>query len=72
MRTWMETRSFFAVAFAVACVLAALLVFRPGQQASAGVDLSDPTAWIEHGLEGELLQVNGATGEVVATAAMVK
>lgn len=54
------------MAFAGACVLAALLVFRPGQQASAGVDLSDPTAWIEHGLEGELLQVNGATGEVVA------
>lgn len=66
MSTWIQRRSLLAVAFAVVCALAALLVFRPGQQASAGVTLSDPTAWIEHGLEGELLQVNGATGEVVA------
>ncbi len=66
MSTWIQRRSLLAVAFAVVAVLAMLLVFRPGQQASAGVALSDPTAWLEHGLEGELLQVNGATGEVVA------
>lgn len=56
----------FSLVGAVVLVVGMLLVFRPGEQASAGVALADPTAWIEHGIDGELLQVNGATGEVTA------
>lgn len=66
MRTTSQKQRLWMAATAIACVLAALLVFRPGERASAGVDLSDPTAWIEHGLGGEVLQVNGATGEIMA------
>ena len=62
----MERRGVWVLVFTVAAALMVLVVFRPGEQASAGIDLSDPTAWIEHGLEGQLLQVNGSTGEVVA------
>lgn len=66
MSRFKQRRSLLIAAIAVASLLAVLVVFRPGEQASAGVDLSNPMAWIEHGLEGELLQVNGSTGEVVA------
>ena len=54
------------IAVIAALAAVALFVFRPGDQASAGVDLADPHAWIEHGLEGELIQVNAASGEVTA------
>lgn len=62
----------FAVLGAVAFIIAALLVFRPGDRASAGVELADPSAWIEHGLDGELLQINGVTGEVTARVAVAE
>ena len=47
-----------------ALVATALVIFRPGDEDSTGVAFADPEAWIEHGLEGELLKVNGSTGEV--------
>lgn len=62
----MQRRLLFAAAAAVGIAMVALIVFRPGEQASAGVDLNDPNAWIEHGLDGQLLQINGVTGEVTA------
>lgn len=52
--------------------LAVFVVFRPGDQASAGVDLGDPHAWIEHGIDGELLQINSVTGEVTARIAVAE
>jgi len=60
-------RRALAAASALLIVLVGLfLVFRPGDQASAGVDLGDPHAWVEHGLDGELLQINATTGDVTA------
>ncbi len=55
-----------AAVVVAALAAAAFLIFRPGDQASAGVDLSDPHAWIEHGLDGEVLQINATTGEITA------
>lgn len=55
-----------SAAVVVAFLLIVVIIFRPGEQASAGVDLNDPSAWIEHGIDGELLQINGVTGEVTA------
>jgi len=66
MKTTAEKQRIVAVVIAALCILAALLVFRPGERASAGVDLADPNGWIEHGLAGEVLQVNGATGEIMS------
>lgn len=66
MRSTSQKQRIAAVVGAILLALVALLVFRPGERASAGVDLADPLAWIEHGLEGEVLQVNGATGEIVS------
>ena len=47
-------------AFAIVLVGALLLavIFRPGERFAAAVNLGDPTAWIEHGIDGELLQIN--------------
>jgi len=60
-------RNFVLALIGLAALFAgALLMFRPGEQASAGVALANPTAWIEHGIDGEILQINGATGEVTA------
>ncbi len=53
------------VVAALVALAIAILVFRPGDRGSAGTDLADPFGWIEHGLEGELLQVNNATGEII-------
>lgn len=53
-------------ALTVALFVGLFFVFRLGNQASAGVALNDPVVWIEHGLRGELLQVNGATREITA------
>ncbi len=61
-----KQRALMVIAAVFVAALALFIVFRPGDQASAGVDLGDPTAWIEHGIDGELLQVNGLTGEVTA------
>ena len=56
----------FAV-FAAALAIALLLViFRLGNQASAGVSLSDPVVWVEDGSNGRLLQINGSTREITA------
>ncbi len=66
MTEQMQRRLFFAAAAAVGIVMVALIIFRPGEQASAGVELNDPNAWIEHGRDGQLLQINGVTGEVTA------
>jgi len=65
-----QRRLFFAASAVVGVAIIALIIFRPGEQASAGVDLNDPHAWIEHGLDGQLLQINGATGEVTARIAV--
>ena len=56
------------LAFLVVAVSALLIltVFRPGEQSAAAVSLGDPNAWIEHGIDGELLQINSATGEVTS------
>lgn len=63
----LEKRQALVVILAMFVVaLGVFVVFRPGDQASAGVDLGDPHAWIEHGLDGELLQINATTGEVTA------
>ncbi len=63
----LEKRQALVVILAMFVVaLGLFVVFRPGDQASAGVDLGDPHAWIEHGLDGELLQINATTGEVTA------
>ena len=59
-----RARIVLAVAVTIALIGAAFLIFRPGSQASAGVNFANPEAWIEHGLEGELLKINGSTGEV--------
>ena len=42
------------------------LVFNPGREASAGIALDNPHRWLEHDLQGEILQVSSATGEVTA------
>ena len=61
-----KQRALIAIGVVFLATLALFIVFRPGDQASAGVDLGDPNAWIEHALDGELLQVNGSTGEIIA------
>jgi len=61
-----KQRAFGVIVAAFVAALAIFIMFRPGSQASAGVDLGDPKAWVEHGIDGELLQVNGLTGEVTA------
>jgi PKD repeat protein len=55
---------------ALAALVLLIVVFRPGDRGSAGTDLADPFGWIEHGLEGELLQVNNATGEIIERVAV--
>ena len=47
-----------------------VLVFRLGDQASADVQLDDSTVWVEHGLAGEILQINGTNGEIVSRVAV--
>ena len=57
---------FFAFLVLVFCALVILLIFRPGEQSAAAISLGDPNAWIEHGIDGELLQINSTTGEVTS------
>ena len=55
-----------AMFFGLAAVLFLLVVFRPGDQSAAAVDLGDPTAWVEHGIDGELLQISSLTGDITS------
>ncbi len=57
-------RAFGAFAVLVIAPVLLLLVFRPGEEAAAAVTLDDPSVWVEHGLDGQLLRINGRTGEV--------
>ncbi len=43
-----------------------VVVFRLGNQASAGVALDDPVVWVEDGDRGRILQINGSTLEITA------
>ena len=54
------------VVIGVMLALVAGLVFRLGDSRSDQIDLRDPTAWVASSLAGEILQVNGVTGEVLA------
>ncbi len=45
----------------------AAVIFRLGNQASAGVTLNDPVVWVEDGARGRVLQINGSTQEVTAS-----
>lgn len=51
---------------ALLIVASLIVVFRLGNQASAGVALSDPVVWVEDGARGRLLQINGSTQEITA------
>ena len=57
-------RSLSAFFFLVVVGFLALIVFRPGAEPAAAVTLGDPNAWVEHGIDGELLHINSLTGEV--------
>src|SRR5437762_14381424 len=54
------------VVIGVFIALVAGVVFRVGDSRSDRIDLRDPTAWVASSLSGEVLQVNGVTGEVLA------
>ncbi|MEO8694353.1 MAG: PKD domain-containing protein [Acidimicrobiales bacterium] len=54
------------VVIGVMIALIAGLVLRVGDSRSDQIDLRDPTAWVASSLAGEILQVNGVTGEVLA------
>ena len=54
------------VVIGVMIALVAGLVLRVGDSRSDQIDLQDPTAWVASSLAGEILQVNGVTGEVLA------
>ncbi len=57
-------RAFVAFAVTALAALFLLVIFRPGDESAAAITLDNPTAWIEHGIDGELLQINGVTGEI--------
>lgn len=57
-------RGAIGIALAIFSAIVLLVVFQPGQQSAAGVELGDTNVWVEHGIDGELLGVNSATGEV--------
>src|SRR5260221_2184862 len=54
------------VVIGVMIALVAGLVLRVGDSRSDQIDLRDPTAWVANSPAGEILQVNGVTGEVLA------
>ena len=66
IRARLDRRAFAAIGLLLIAALVAFILFRPGEQDSAGVELGDPHAWVEHGIGGELLQINASTGEVTA------
>ena len=61
-----RVRTGIAIVVVVMLLGALVAVFRPGDQASAEIAFANPEAWVEHGLEGELLKVNAFTGEITA------
>ena len=67
MRTDLVPRWVWALIAILVIVPALFFVFRLGSQASAGVALNDPVVWVEDGLRGRVLQINGSTQEVTAT-----
>ena len=54
------------VVIGVMIALVAGLILRVGDSRSDQIDLRDPTAWVASSLAGEILQVNGLTGDVLA------
>ncbi|MGI9607752.1 MAG: PKD domain-containing protein [Acidimicrobiales bacterium] len=66
MRDFGAPRLAIAGVIGVLALAVLIVVFRLGNQASAGVTLNDPVVWIEHGSQGEVLQVNGSTREITA------
>jgi PKD repeat protein len=54
------------VVIGVMIALVAGLILRVGDSRSDQIDLRDPTAWVASSLAGEILQVNGLTGDVMA------
>ena len=59
-------------ALTLVVIVSIVLVFRLGNQASAGVVLDDPVVWIEDGQRGQVLQVNGSTGEITARVTVMR
>ncbi len=55
-----------AAFFLLLGALLLLAIFRPGDQSAAAVTLGDPTAWVEHGMDGELLQISALTGDIMS------
>ena len=51
---------------ALVLVGGAVLALRPGSSESAAVQFRDPVVWVAANATGEVVEVNGATGEVVA------
>ena len=66
MNRLLTGRALAATAALLALLAIIFFVFRLGNQASAGVSLDDPVVWVENERRGEILQINGATGEVTA------
>lgn len=63
-------RGAFVTALAVLSAIFVVVVFQPGQQSAAGIELGDANVWVEHGLDGQLLGVNAETGEVTTRIAV--
>jgi PKD repeat protein len=53
-------------AAALLVIALVVVIFRLGNQASAGVTLDDPVVWVEDGDRGRILQINGSTLEITA------
>ena len=66
MKAIPQGRALGGIFILLVAALLAVLIFRPGAESAAAVDLGDPNAWIEHGIDGELLQINALTGEVTS------
>ncbi len=67
MTTFRVPRWGWMLFVALVAVASLVVVFRLGNQASAGVSLSDPVVWVEDGARGRILQINGSTREVTAS-----
>ncbi len=59
-----SSRMLGALTMVAVVVALAVMVFRPGDEASAGIELDDGHGWVEHGIRGEVLRVSGIDGEV--------
>ena len=58
------------VVIGVMIALVAGLVLRVGDSRSDHIDLRDPTAWVASSVAGQILQLNGATGDVLARVSL--